>query len=373
VAIASVLALHFLCSTIVPTNALERIVARVTSYGSWGVDLFFVLSGYLITGILYDTRESPSYFRSFYGRRTLRIFPLYYGILLAILVLVPRGLADLVTPELSRTRGVQGWLWSYLTNVYLARTGSFSIPYVSHFWSLAVEEHFYLVWPLVVRHFSRVTLMRICVGAAVASVALRIVLARAGVNEVAAYTLTPCRLDTLCIGAWFVLWSRGPEAADQARRLQRSLWLVGAATFVVSVVRMHTPSWERELLALREGLVGAFFGLLVAAAAAPKQFPRWTRLLRVRWLAFLGKYSYGLYVFHGIVAYAWGTHGVPDRLARALGSYGLAIAAQAALGIGLSTALAVASFHLYEKRFLGLKRFFEAAPTRREGRVAGAI
>src|SRR5438045_2849128 len=153
-AILGVMALHFV-GTIAPTNVLERALAKAAGYGVWGVDLFFVLSGFLITGILYDSKASSRYLRDFYMRRALRIFPLYYGVLFVLFVLIPRDMLSRVDPQLGAARDLQVWVWPYLTNVYLGAGQTWSIPYISHFWSLAIEEHFYLVWPFVILLLSR--------------------------------------------------------------------------------------------------------------------------------------------------------------------------------------------------------------------------
>lgn len=363
-AILMVMALHFICTAIVPQNLFERILAKGTAYGAWGVDLFFVLSGYLITGILWDTRRSGNYLRSFYGRRTLRIFPLYYGVLAVVVGLSALGVLESVAPGLSEVRKVHGWLWPYLTNVYIAMVGTFAVPYVTHFWSLAVEEHFYLFWPFVVRALSREALMRACVVLVVLSVAVRGVMAELGVNEVATYVLTFCRLDTLCMGAWFALWSRDPGPVD-VRRFRRRTAAALAAVVVVSLLRMQLPQWDRILLSVREGLIGLFFGYFVAGSVGPLGSDRLRRLLRARWLSFLGKYSYGLYVFHGMVAYWFLATNFIGRIQRATGSRALALATEVIVGVVASVLIAVASFELYEKRFLVLKRLFEAAPPKR--------
>src|SRR5690349_24799576 len=108
VAIVAVIAAHFLGLMLEhPQNLVERLVALVSGYGMWGVDLFFVLSGFLITGILWDSKESPRYFKAFYMRRTLRIFPLYYGVLLLLLVLIPASWLAVYTPEALKMREVQ--------------------------------------------------------------------------------------------------------------------------------------------------------------------------------------------------------------------------------------------------------------------------
>lgn len=123
---------------------LGPLVVRTATLGQTGVDLFFVLSGFLITGILLDTRQHPHYFRNFFARRTLRIFPLYF-VALAILLQFDR---QWVTELPARLEASQLWMWTYLSNIPPSY-GPTSVRFV-HFWSLAVEEQFYLVWPLVV-------------------------------------------------------------------------------------------------------------------------------------------------------------------------------------------------------------------------------
>jgi peptidoglycan/LPS O-acetylase OafA/YrhL len=119
----------------VPTNWVERAIVGVTNYGSYGVELFFVLSGFLITGILYDARNQPHYFRNFYMRRLLRIFPLYYGVL-ALLFFVAPLMPLLRGPTLDFLVDHQAWAWLYAVNIYIANEGEWSFSYLDHFWSL---------------------------------------------------------------------------------------------------------------------------------------------------------------------------------------------------------------------------------------------
>src|SRR6476659_7162924 len=114
-AILMVLLLHFVGNT-VATNWIERAIVGVTNYGSYGVELFFVLSGFLITGILYDTCNKPHYFRNFYMRRLLRIFPLYYGVL-ALLFFVAPLIPPLRGPTLDYLVDHQLWAWLYAVNI----------------------------------------------------------------------------------------------------------------------------------------------------------------------------------------------------------------------------------------------------------------
>src|SRR6185295_16426951 len=158
------------------------------SLGLRGVDLFFVLSGFLITSILLDAKQKPHYFRNFYMRRTLRIFPLYYAVLAVTFVLLP--LAGWSTTRLfPEAHANQGWLWFYGANVLQSLRGEWCLGGFNHFWSLAVEEHFYLVWPLVIYCCSRRTAMIACGGIIGAAVVARVGWLVCGGNVVAAETL----------------------------------------------------------------------------------------------------------------------------------------------------------------------------------------
>src|SRR5262245_8154482 len=144
-----------------PASAVEH--SRLIGLGSHGVDLFFVLSGFLITGILFDAKGKLHYFRNFYMRRALRIFPLYYAALAVMLWLLPLVSATFAT-EVQPAVDAQGWLWLYGANVLQSVRGSWCLGPLNHFWSLAIEEHFYLAWPAVIFLSSRRTAMRICTG-----------------------------------------------------------------------------------------------------------------------------------------------------------------------------------------------------------------
>jgi len=142
-AVVLVLLVHFVGNT-QPWTAFDRLLVKASNYGLYGVDLFFVLSGYLITGILHDSKGSSHALRNFYMRRVLRIFPLYCGVLL-LLFHALRLAPSIYPPALEESARHQGWLWSYTANVFIALRGAWALPYVSHFWSLAIEEHFYLL------------------------------------------------------------------------------------------------------------------------------------------------------------------------------------------------------------------------------------
>ena len=167
------------------------------AYTGWtGVELFFVLSGFLITGILLDSKRAENYFSLFYIRRALRILPLSYATLFAAFILFPL-LGRLGVPHFPRIfYSAQLWCWFYVGN--WAPFWHKHIPYFGHFWSLAVEEQFYLVWPCVVYMTRRRTLTRTCLALALVAQVLKIALAVKGVDV---YNLTTSHLDSLGLGA----------------------------------------------------------------------------------------------------------------------------------------------------------------------------
>ena len=353
-----VMALHFVNNGITPTNLLESAAVKITNYGLWGVDLFFVLSGFLITGILIETKSTPGYFRNFFVRRAVRIFPLYYGVLLLLLVLASSAALQALDPELLELRSVAPWLWPYLTNVYLGPQTDFSIPYVSHFWSLAIEEHFYLVWPLLIWYLPHRSAMRMCVILGSAALCLRIGFATFAPDQLYAAVLTPCRIDALCVGAWFALAARDSFPLPTSRAVS-VMQASGALVVLLSAWNLVLPSGAMVVLPLRTTVLAVFFGALIYGASYDVTRRHLRATLRLGWLRHLGKYSYGLYVFHGIVAYGMHRFEASVYFEGLTGFHMMNAVAQISFGVGISYVLALLSFHMFEAPFLSLKRFFE--------------
>jgi peptidoglycan/LPS O-acetylase OafA/YrhL len=362
-AILMVLLVHFV-GNMLPTNGVERAIVLLTGYGTYGVELFFVLSGFLITGILYDARNKPHYFRNFFMRRILRIFPLYYGVLALVFFVAPL-ISQLQGPTLDYLVDRQAWAWLYAVNIYVATQGNWSFTYLNHFWSLAVEEHFYLFWPLVVFLLARRPRALITATLAVSLCAMSARLAGSlmGLSSWTTGVLTPFRLDGLALGAFLAVTARQPGGLEQlVRALPRVVTVVGGF-LVVTVV------WTR--LVSRQGLelVGAvrpvlllllLACLLVWALIAPERSAI-SRFFRSRSMVFLGTYSYGLYVYHHFISWYLTANHTELELAGWLGSHGAAVALQATLGASASLAVAYLSYELVEKRFLQLKRLFGTA------------
>lgn len=357
VAILLVLVLHFTMYGGPPGEAgIDGFVHRFALAGWVGVDLFFVLSGFLITGILYDAKGGERYFRNFYARRILRIFPLYYGALVFFLVLLPwlwpghEGLAQL------RSEGI--WYWTYLVNVRIAREGWPDFGALGHFWSLAVEEQFYLLWPLAVFLLRRRPLMALCAGAAGLAVGARLALHLAD-REAAAFVLLPARLDALAAGALLALAVRGPGGLPAAVRWAKPAAAVALAGLVALFIwKGGLPAEDPAVAVAGYSLLAVLFAgvLALALAAAPEGRPgRW---LAAPWLVFFGRYSYGLYVLHHPLLFlkpAELNYGaIPEVLGSRLPGWLLFVT----LGVGVTVGLALLSWHFWEKPFLDLKDRF---------------
>jgi peptidoglycan/LPS O-acetylase OafA/YrhL len=364
-AILMVLLFHFLGNTLA-TNWVERAIHGVTGYGAYGVELFFVLSGFLITGILYDAHNKPNYFRNFYMRRLLRIFPLYYGVLMLVFFVAPL-IPLLRGPTLDYLVDRQAWAWLYAVNIYIAiaKNGEWSFTYLNHFWSLAIEEHFYLFWPLLVFVLARRPRALISVSLAVSLGAMlaRLIGSLMGLSWWTTYLLTPFRLDGLALGAFMAVTARQPGGLERlVRALPRAVALIGGL-LAATLVWTHLVSRQglELVLSVRAVSIEILLAcLLVWVLVAPARSAT-SRFFCGRSMVFLGTYSYGLYVYHHFISLYLTINRTELELARWLGSHSAAVALQATLGPAASLALAYLSYELFEKRFLGLKRLFDTA------------
>ncbi len=367
-AILLVLLFHFSIPTTSFTG-LKRAIVHLPGAGWVGVDLFFVLSGFLITSILYDAKRTDGFFRNFYMRRVLRIFPLYYGVLFVAFVVVP-----LIRPITSATyhslASHQFWLWAYLTN-YVQPTGGpdwVRREYVepgwslfTHFWSLAVEEQFYLVWPAVVFFLNRRTLMAICGVLMATALVIRISRAVSHADLQSSYYYTFCRMDALAAGALLALASRGARGMHGLVKPAKWIGLAAGAGLLALFI------WRGESFSFKDpavntagfSLLACFFAPILLWAVLAPEASAPGRFFNFAGLKFLGKYSYGLYVLHGLLHPALDRFFPIERLSLVLHSTLLGSMTHLALAAGISLLAAVASWHLYEKHFLKLKRFFE--------------
>jgi peptidoglycan/LPS O-acetylase OafA/YrhL len=328
---------------------------KVLSCGYRGVDLFFVLSGFLITGILFDSKEDPHYFRNFYARRSLRIFPLYYITLLATLIVLPL-ISTTASSIFGPARAYQAWLWLYGANILQSTTGTWPLGCLDHFWSLAVEEHFYLFWPLVIFWLSRRAAIGACAGLIVVAFLTRVSFVLVGGNPVAPEVFTLFRADALAMGGLVALLARGPGGISQVAKCGHyGLWILGPAVLFVLIC-------QRRLLTIPDTLFAGFFACVLVKAVSAEADSRLASFWRSEWLRFFGKYSYAMYVFQYPLIPLLAPLLSPELLTTGTGNATAARLLYIVLMTAITTAAAIASWNLIEKRFLSLKTYFEASP-----------
>ena len=357
-------------------------------WGWVGVDIFFVLSGFLITGILYDTRHDRHRFRSFYVRRSLRIFPLYYMVIAVVVLLTP----------------VFAWEWSrhwllwplYVGNYshalhpgmaaeklgslefLVSRRWGFALSF-GHFWSLCVEEQFYLVWPLMVFLIGRRTVLRnICVAVVllvpVARLVGHFVLPQQWIAGEILYFATPFRVDALLLGAWLALMMRGPNVG----RVRKAGWpVLGGGLVALAMAWYVAAHWLHQGTSVEPDVAWIStigFSLVDLCAAGLLLLTLWPgsvayRAFSLRPLRKLGQISYGFYIFHDLLHQPYQRLGQAIASRTSVGHAGLMTGVIALFG---TIAIAMTSYRFFELPFLRLKDRFtvtERSGSRQRGRV----
>lgn len=331
------------------THGTLRAILSLTAQGWLGVELFFILSGYLITSILIKTRDANSYFFSFYMRRVLRILPVFWLTLLALAFIFPHAHSFFLVAVL------------FLANV----SGWFGVAGLYYpLWSLCVEEHFYLVWPFVVRTFRRRTLLAICAAICLAEPVLRGFFAwKMGppfFDKV--WYFSGFRFEGLAYGAILALIA--PEMNDRQKRLFGGIAMaVGVLIFAAAVplgVLHSSASTLAMVVHASAGLTFAsvlFFGLVCLSLGLNE---RQAKIFANSPLMLLGELSYCLYLVHQMVFWGW------DHFFDALrtGSFVARPVSYFALRLvvcfAVSMLIALISRQFVERPILSLKRYFPA-------------
>ena len=282
-----IMVFHWFQRSTAPRGAFLESAGKFATIGQTGVDLFFVLSGFLITRILLRSRSSHNYFRNFYARRALRIFPLYYGFLIVWLLF-------LASSYHSVERVSPWWQLLYAENIRLTFVSSTMIG-LSHFWSLAVEEHFYLIWPLVIYLVAPQRLGWVAFAVLLVSILTRECMIKAGYEV---FYFTPCRLDGFAVGA-FLAWLEMRPGGLAAYRRQMLVVLAVFGGIAVLCWMLASGRGLKEMMTVKFSLVALSYGGLLGLVACPSRIPnRLASLWMNRPLRWCGKVSYGLYVFH---------------------------------------------------------------------------
>ncbi|MBV9398815.1 MAG: acyltransferase [Bryobacterales bacterium] len=348
-AILMVICFHYR-TTLGRTGGVTHVFRGFCEIGWTGVDLFFVLSGFLITGILLDSRGAKNYFSAFYMRRVLRIFPLYYLSLavvfgLAIPLLTPDRAVPAIKTQLPYFMYVQNWDGFFHRAQYQS--------FLSHYWSLAVEEQFYLAWPVIVYTFDRRKLMQIISGAFVAAIGIRLILVLAGVNPELIYRNTFARMDALFAGAACACALREPRVTELLDRYFNRLWIT--ALVVLALLRIYAGTSSNTSTSMQtfgySFIALSYAGLVVTVVSSVQRHSLLREIFASVPLTTLGRYSYGAYVWHLLVARLLQT-GVYSHFPA------LVSPVRIPMGILATLILSIASYRLVESPFLGLKTYF---------------
>jgi peptidoglycan/LPS O-acetylase OafA/YrhL len=335
-------------------NLVLRVLGTANHAGWCGVTLFFLLSGFLISGILWDSKTQPDWWRRFYWRRTLRIFPLYFAALLLVFcsaAFVHRG----------RDAFDHLWVYAlYLQNIpkFFSAANAVGSPLqLSHLWSLAVEEQFYLLWPFLligVRTLRRAKLL--CIAVVVLSALFRF-----GIWETVSVPFSyagslPARAGELALGGWLSMCFRDPTSW---RRIQRfAPWACGAGTLGF----LCAAGIDRGFSLYSAGMF--LFGLpcvtlaLASVLALSLDEGAIVTLFNAAWLRWLGGISYGVYIFHVLLApvFQWMVALIAPHASR-----NQSLALTFFIAAGTTLALAQISFVFFERPLLGLKERLRGA------------
>ena len=308
VAIGMVVLFHFFQNTMAfqPGSVFSYVQAGLRL--SWtGVDLFFVLSGFLIGGILLDSRESTNYYSVFYKRRFFRIVPIY-------LVTLVLG-AALVSLKLGPTSGPLQWLttegapwYAYLTftqNFWMAHAGSVGSNGLAMTWSLAVEEQFYLTVPLYIRALSRRWLARFLVIGICSAPLLRSLLLHFGSDSsIGIYTMMLCRADALLLGVLAAVLLRNERWKERIREAG-SVFSFLIPILLLGMAFLTLRAWNLTSSIMKT--VGytwvAIFYVAILLFVLTRPNSSLTKVLRMRWLCWLGTLAYGIYLLHQGIQY----------------------------------------------------------------------
>ena len=344
-AISMVLVYH--CFRVPRTGYVSEVIVRVTGSLWCGVDLFFALSGFLITTILIKTHDQPGRYKNFIARRSLRIFPLFYAWLAIFFICAPWiGVNDM-----GEMAAASPWAWTYTFNWFIAKVGGYPAdPVIDHIWSLAVEEQFYLVWPILVFVCKPKWVGWLAGCGVLVAWGIKLAMWAAGSPWEVIHTQTYTRMDGLLAGglvAWLRIYHWESDAVK--RGMFWALMLSAGGLVVLGGAYGHL--WPAEQTAVPATLLYSIFfaALLAQFVRGGAVIERLRPLLDtdlVRWIA---KLSYGIYLSHWIL-WRWFA-AAPEAWNSVWWQKGISV-------VALSLLISLVLYWLIEVPFLRMKRFF---------------
>lgn len=339
-----------------PQTLRLKFLTSLYSLAVFAVPTFFVLSGYLIGGILYDTRQRPGYFKVFYSRRVLRVFPVFYLTLLAILGFL---LAKGIVPNFR--------FWShflYIQNLLPSTVGHQTLPVTTvHFWSLAVEEQFYLIWPVIVWWFPQKNrLLKVTLALIAGCFAFRLMAPMLASTPGAISGATPMHADAILLGVALAL-VRQDSLFERIKYCAKWIVLCGGVS-VVCLANWKGTGWIATFRGLQIGLPIVHITAAALIVAVVEEGSLLSRICRVRWACWLGNLSYSLYVFHFVYAHFF-LSVLPAKLCEYMRN-SFAVLTSGLLAFALTLTLSVLSMLLVEGPIIRLKRHVRYRESGRE-------
>lgn len=334
IAVIMVMFYHFFKDVDVQQDILI-LLKKISLFGKTGVSLFFVLSGFLITRILLNTKQDDSYFKSFYIKRVLRIFPLYYFFLVIYYFVVPFFLNQSFAGF-----SQQMWYWTFMQNFALTFDWNSAGPI--HYWSLSVEEHFYLFWPLIIYYCSLKNIKWVILLLCAISFIVRFILIK---NHIEESLFTFARFDELAIGSFLAILELQNKLVKQNLKKFITVFII----FLIPLIYISLNNGNYSLLesCARYFVLAMVYGSFVAIAIIIEPENWLKKSLDNNTLKSIGKISFGLYVYHPICF---------DIIINYLRITNLALTF--VLSFGLAYLVSILSYHLLEKKFLKLKTQF---------------
>jgi peptidoglycan/LPS O-acetylase OafA/YrhL len=337
----------------------DPVLTTACEWGWVGVQLFFVLSGFLVTRILLETRRAPGAFVAFMVRRALRIMPLYYATLIVYFLVLPHVLH---APTVSASESHQIWYWLYLSN--WADPLGLGAPGLNHFWSLGVEVQFYVFWPVVVISVGERYLMRVCLAIVAIAFLSRFGL-RLGMSDSASaiYKFTITRMSAPTIGGLAALIARRGAWRRAFERYARPLGVGLVAALVAIVVARGGFSYlDPVVQTLGFTLVAVLFALwlLVIACNLPVLGGVATSWPSAAPLRAIGRVSYGMYVLHYPLHWAAMKPLHAYLLAGGDPIADLRLGVYILVAMTITYVLALISWRCFEQPVLTLKKYFQA-------------